>query len=635
MLNQNEKDYLIKIIESGEEIPEKYREKLFPVDHKEYELTYSDKITKENLLSDKDGSIAVPLQIEAVFNGDQFEKFDDEWRNILVFGDNLQLLKLIYQNTDPILKNKVKGKVKLIYIDPPFATSDEFQNRDGAKAYNDRKKGSEFIEFIRRRLIIAREILADDGSIYIHLDWKKVHYIKIIMDEVFGENKFRNQIIWKYFGPTSTERNFPRKHDVILFYTKSDNYFFNSEASYIEYDEKAIKRYDKTDEDGRKYKIYKEKTGAERRAYLNSGKPTEIFEIPFVQGTSNERLDYPTQKPELLIERIIRASTKEGDIVFDFFGGSGTTMSVAEKLGRKWIVCDIGKLSFYTMQKRILQINKTKDLLNTAVNYKKNARTFITCKIGNYDLKQALDLEWSQYKDFVSGLFNIKISLNLINGIEFDGTKDDYPVLIFNYNLFRDSKIDNNYLNNLHQQISRRINGSRIYIVAPYYKFDFIQDYIEIDKIRYFFLKIPYQMIKELHITPFQKFRQPTSKDKINSYDEVKGFSFNRKPDVTSCVRKTSNELEIQISNFKCNELLSDKSNEEKNMSGFDLLSAVFIDKKFNGQAFIMTDYLFSEDIEKNELGLMIKLSNSDVGDKVMIIYTDIYGNDFVEIIDI
>ena len=210
MLNKAEKDYIIDLIEKGETIPEDYKYKLFPTEHKEYELAYAGKMRKEDLLADEDGSFPVPLQIEKVFNGTEHPTFDDDWKNMIVFGDNLQFLKTIYKNEDPIIKDKVKGKVKLIYIDPPFATTDEFQNKDGAKAYNDKKIGAEFIEFIRRRIILAHQILADDGVMFLHLDQKMVHYIKIIADEIFGKNHFQNEIIWKYFGPTSRIKTFPK-----------------------------------------------------------------------------------------------------------------------------------------------------------------------------------------------------------------------------------------------------------------------------------------------------------------------------------------------------------------------------------------------------------------------------------------
>lgn len=269
MLSKAEKDYIIDLLNKGECIPEDFKYKLFPIEHKEYELAYAGKMRKEDLLSNDDGSFPVPIQVEKVFNGTEHPAFEDGWKNMIVFGDNLQFLKTIYKNEDSVIKDKVKGKVKLIYIDPPFATSDEFQSKDGAKAYNDKKLGAEFLEFLRRRIIVAHQIMADDGVMFIHLDQKMVHYVKVIVDEIFGKNNFRNEIIWKYFGPTSSEQNFPRKHDVILFYSKSNSYYFDNSATFIDYDKKAIKRYDKVDEEGRRYKIYYNDDGSERIAYGN------------------------------------------------------------------------------------------------------------------------------------------------------------------------------------------------------------------------------------------------------------------------------------------------------------------------------------------------------------------------------
>lgn len=187
MLDNNVKEYIINLIKNDQPIPEDMKYDLFPTLQEEYELSYAGKMRKEDLLADQDGTFAVPLQVERIFNGDNYESFEDGWSNMIVFGDNLQLLKTINENKDPIIKDKVKKKVKLIYIDPPFATQDEFQNKDGAKAYNDKKQGAEFLEFLRRRLILAREILADDGSIYVHMDQKMGHYVKIILDEVLGK----------------------------------------------------------------------------------------------------------------------------------------------------------------------------------------------------------------------------------------------------------------------------------------------------------------------------------------------------------------------------------------------------------------------------------------------------------------
>lgn len=221
-LNIEDKQYLINLIESGEQIPEDYKYLLFPNTQEEYELTYAGKMRKEDVLAGEDGTFPVPLQIERVFNGVEHPEFKDGWRNMIVFGDNLQFLKTINENKDPLIKDKVKGKVKLIYIDPPFATQDEFQNKEGAKAYSDKKKGAEFLEFIRRRLILAREILADDGAIYVHLDQKMGHYVKVILDEVFGKNNFRNEIIWCYKTSLRiSKERFGKDHDIIYFYANN------------------------------------------------------------------------------------------------------------------------------------------------------------------------------------------------------------------------------------------------------------------------------------------------------------------------------------------------------------------------------------------------------------------------------
>jgi len=292
------------------------------------------------------------------------ENYPKDWRNMLIWGDN----KYIMSSLLP----KFAGKIKLIYIDPPFATGADFSinmkigdvswtkepNIIEERAYRDTwgKGLSSYLQMLYERLVLMKDLLADDGSIYVHCDWHVGHYIKIIIDEILGRENFRSEIIWKYFGPTSTEKNFPRKHDLIYFYTKGNNYYFDSRATLIEYDEKAIKRYDKIDENGRRYKIYYDKNGKVRKAYMKEGKPTEVFQIPFVQGIASERLGFPTQKPEALLERIIKASSKEGDIVADFFCGSGTTLAVAEKLGRRWIGADLSKFAIHVTRKRILDI---------------------------------------------------------------------------------------------------------------------------------------------------------------------------------------------------------------------------------------------------------------------------------------
>ena len=232
-MNEELRKELIRILQTGNDIPEDYKELIFPTINKEYELSYSGKMKKEDILRNEDGIPSVPLQKVKTFQG---KKSFEGWENMLIFGDNMQLLKCIYQNEDPIIKDKIKGKVKLIYIDPPFATEDEFKNKTGAKAYMDKVKGASFIEFIRRRLILAKEILSEDGSIFVHLDYRMSHYVKMILDEVFGKNNLRNEIIWTYTGPGSPKmKQFNRKHDTILWYSKSESWIFNAEDIREEY----------------------------------------------------------------------------------------------------------------------------------------------------------------------------------------------------------------------------------------------------------------------------------------------------------------------------------------------------------------------------------------------------------------
>lgn len=648
-LTDNELNFLIDILKKRDEIPLDYKYKLFPTKQKEYELAYAGKMRKEDILANEDGVFPVPLQVEKVFNSDEYQSFDDDWKNMIVFGDNLQFLKTIYENKDPLIKDKVKGKVKLIYIDPPFATTDEFQNKDGAKAYNDKKKGAEFVEFLRKRLIIAREILADDGSIFVHLDQKMSHYIKILMDEVFGKNQFVNEIVWHYYSGGSGKNSYSKKHDNILYYSKTNNIIFYDqlEKKYVA-GKKAGKEELKNatrewmqDENG----IY---TFVQKR---------DVWYVPIINPLATERIGYPTQKPEELIENIIKAHTDKNDIVLDFFGGSGVTMAVAEKLGRKWITCDLGKLAYFTMQKRILQIQNSKDLEDSKKKYNKKAKSFLTASLGSYDLETTFELERKKYLEFVSGLFEVNLKEFKISGFSFEGKKDNYPVIIYDYNKYKDSSIDENYLKDLHRNIGKKVS-SRVYIVAPINFVDFVDDIVEIDDVKYYFLKIPYHIVNELHKKPFVKVRQPQSKKRVNDIEEAVGFHFKRPPEVKAYIQKSEDKIKLIIKSFKTNELQSDKAKDEKSFENFETLSSVFIDKTYNGKSFEMDEAFFADDLlpkkkskkksqtrdeENNEdeniiddlkqlskTGIEIVLEG-EIGDQIMVVFTDIYGNDFTQ----
>lgn len=362
-LTKQEKDKIIELINAGKPLPAAYKSKLFQKDDtefieatKDYKLVYKGKARKEDIIAQ---TPAAPFQLIRTFNSDN--PFNDDWQNMLIFGDNLLALKTLYDDQRGQNIYKTKNRIKLICIDPPFATKQDFM-KDREKAYRDKIIGAQFIEFLRKRLILLREILADDGSIYVHLDWKKGHYIKAIMDEIYGEHNFRREVIWSIetsSGFKAQANSWIRGHDNLLWYAKSENFYFKKQ--FRDLDIKTIRRYDKVDENGERYKVYYD-DGIERRVYLKTslGRPitdvwTDIIGFQTV-NRGDEQVGYPTQKPELLLERMIKASSNEGDIVLDTFSGSGTTLAVAEKLGRRWIGIDCGKLAIYTVQKRMLHL---------------------------------------------------------------------------------------------------------------------------------------------------------------------------------------------------------------------------------------------------------------------------------------
>jgi adenine-specific DNA-methyltransferase len=326
-------------------------------------------------------------------------KENDENINSLYYGNNLPILISFLQNT------AIRGQIKLIYIDPPFATKSIFQSRSQIDAYSDLLSGAQYLEFIRQRLVVLRELLADDGSIYIHLDDNMAFHIKIIMDEIFGKRNFRNWITRKKCNPKNyTKKTFGNTSDYILFYTKSENYIWNRPFEKWT-DEKAEKEYSYIEkETGRRYKkvpihapgarngetgkpwrgmnpppgkhwqytpqnldlmdsrgeIYWSENGNPRRkVYLDesNGIPVQDIWLDF-RDAYNQNIEitgYPTEKNSDLLFRIIQASSNIDDLVLDCFSGSGTTLAVASQLQRRWIGIDNSSEAINTTLKRFAQ----------------------------------------------------------------------------------------------------------------------------------------------------------------------------------------------------------------------------------------------------------------------------------------
>ena len=258
--------------------------------------------------------------------------------NLMINGNNLMALSS--------LKKEFSGKIKLIYIEPPFNTErDSFQ-------YNDSFTHSTWLTFMKNRLQIARELLSQDGTIYIHIDYKEIHYLKVLADSIFGRENFLNEIVWAYKERESSKRFYNKKHDTILFYAKNrdSNYTFNYDEIREEYSKVTIGKFKYVDDDGRKYRLRgkdgtsdpPEENENTYRQYLDQSSgplPRDWFVLSFLNQAANERV-FDTQKPEKLLKKFISASSNENDIVLDFFGGSGTTASVSHKLKRQWILCE-------------------------------------------------------------------------------------------------------------------------------------------------------------------------------------------------------------------------------------------------------------------------------------------------------
>jgi len=446
-LTDNEKREVVKLIEADKPLPDNYRFLLFG-DKREVELVWNGK-TNEVC------NIVLPFQIIEQIDEPRREKkslWDDTlfdlrgrqktgWTNKLIWGDNRLILSSL--KNGPIREEIEKnGGIKLIYIDPPFDVGADFSmdieigddtftkkpNVLEELAYRDTwgKGADSFIAMIYERLVLMRDLLAGDGSIYVHLDYRMIHFVRNILDEIFGRDSFTNEIVWKRSLPHNDPKRYGSIHDSILYYRKSDKSVFNQQ--YTGLDKEYIKsHYSSIDEKGRSYQLTSLAAtgpGPARRfadkeiappkgnhwrysqenidelmkagliVFTSTGNPRykrylEDMKGPALQSIwddvlpvnsqATERIGYPTQKPEALLERIIKASSNENDIVADIFSGSGTTLAVAEKLGRKWIGSDLGKFAIHTTRKRMIGVQRE---LKAAG---KDFRAFEILNLGKYE----------------------------------------------------------------------------------------------------------------------------------------------------------------------------------------------------------------------------------------------------------
>jgi len=430
-LTDQEKQEIVRYLEANKPLPDKYRFLLFE-EKREVELVWNDKTNEVcnivlpfqiiEQVDEPRSEKNVPLQM-GLFDTDARGRQLKGWTNKLIWGDNKLILSSL--KNGPLREEIEKeGGIKLIYIDPPFDVGadfsmdieigeDTFTKRPNILeeiAYRDTwGRGSDsFIAMIYERLLLMRDLLSSNGGIYVHCDWRVIAYMKLVMDEVFGKNNFRNIITWlrgSMAGAKSVGNQYGRCSDYLMFFSKSDNYFFNTQnipysLDYVNYnfnynDKRG--RYRRQPIGTRSEQSIEKLKSEDRILITNSGKMylkqyldesdgvvlsdiwTDIQDLRRKGSMSQEDTKYATQKPEALIQRIIQASSNNDDLVADFFCGSGTTAAVAEKLGRKWIMADLGKFAIHTTRKRMIGVQR--ELKNEGKPY----RAFEILNLGKYE----------------------------------------------------------------------------------------------------------------------------------------------------------------------------------------------------------------------------------------------------------
>ena len=479
-LTDAEKRDLIKLIERGEPLPDKYRFILF-ADKRDVELVWNGKTREVS-------TAILPFQTLEHIDEPRKEKRDDEelgldmggrqvkgWTNKLIWGDNKLILSSLKSGA---LRRQIEdaGGLKLIYIDPPFDVGADFSmdieiggetfhkepNLLEQIAYRDTwgRGADSFIAMIYERLILMRDLMHEEGSIYVHLDWRVNAYVRTAMEEVFGRDNFVNEIVWKRSDAKSDaaqgSTHYSRIQDTILFFHRSERSIWNPQ--YVPLSDKYVGGfYRYADADGRRYKLENmlgpggtakgnptyEVMGVTRawryskarmqeliaaglviqtnpgtvpmqKKYLDESKGVQLGtwwdDISMIRGWSGEKSGYKTQKPESLLERIIKASTNEGDLVADFFVGSGTTAAVAEKLGRKWIATDLGKFGIHTTRKRLIQVQRELksagrpfrafEVLNLG-RYERQAYLNVSGRLSGKKKEQALTRKEQEFRDLI------------------------------------------------------------------------------------------------------------------------------------------------------------------------------------------------------------------------------------------
>ncbi len=338
-----------------------------------------ERLDSGNKITLQTNEYVLPVRKEENLFKSKYQEIDGQnWFNRLCYGDNLLVMQALLNGDEATGLPSMRGKIDLIYIDPPYDSKADYRTKITLPncdieqrpnvleqfAYSDTwKEGTvSYLKMMYPRLYLMKELLSEQGSIYVHVDWHVGHYVKILLDDIFGKNNILNEIIWCYKSGGVGDKTFSKKHDTILFYKKGTNVIFNiqKEKSYMGLDYST---------GNKNVKLYNDNDGLGPYTLVNVKDWWNT--IGMLATSSKERVGYATQKPSELLERIIKASSNEGSIVADFFGGSGTTASVAERLNRRWITSDFGKPANMIMRKRLIDQEAKPFLYQAVGDYQK------------------------------------------------------------------------------------------------------------------------------------------------------------------------------------------------------------------------------------------------------------------------
>lgn len=678
-LSAADRTLLADLLTSGQDLPRDYKNLLFPPDRKECELVYEGKQREQDVLAE---TMALPLQPIRSFgaNGSAGSRRSN---NMLIFGDNLQALKTLLRMKDAGGLRNSDGSpgVRLIYIDPPFGTGDEYEYAEGEIAYSARLQGTRFIEFLRKRIIFLRELLSDDGSLFIRLDYHFGHYIKAVLDEVMGPQNFQNEIVINRFkrqlrGLT----RFNVSTDSLFFYSKTGRPYFQEQerpriCSFCGQSKQpewhhmvssglrnppdrvilGRKLYPPRGQHWKYRQVKIDLMEKEDRIRINSKvnytdiNGRRVNGMPEFLQTEDAIVDsdwtdlrgyvlgarYPTENPEELLARVINTSSKVGDLVLDAFAGSGTTLAVAEKLGRRWIGTDCGKLAIYTIQKRMLNLsaqigNKGQRLKN---------KPFVLFNSGLYDFSKLKRLEWEDWRFFALSLFQCRDEAHSVRGIKFDGYREADDVLVFDHTLGGGAVLDYGYVDDLHSQLAGR-TSSYVFIIAPAASVVFLEDYLDRGRTKYYILRIPYSIINELHHKDFEALLQPVDELHVNETVESVGFDFIRPPKVEceyfhrELDRGEYPEAVIKITSFHTEAMVKGASQR----ASFEALAMVLIDADYPADKkpseaphpFELDAFYFARELEHTEHEIRIPMRS--LGKYFAAVFVDVYGNEYTEV---